>query len=75
MKLYEYELVDHNQGKKVIATVWLTVSNKVQCDNPDIMKFLKTADVDGYTVNHGASFMEKFPKLFKGSYITAREVK
>lgn len=75
MKLYEYELIDHNKGKKVVAKVWLTMNGEVQCDDPDIMQFLKTADIDGYTVEYGANFMEKFPKLFKGSYITARKVK
>ena len=75
MKIMEHELIDHNDNGKVVARVWMSETGKVKCDNPDIMKFLETADIDGHTVQHGYQFMEKFPKLFRGSYITARKVK
>lgn len=76
MKLLEYEIVDHNQGKKVIARLWLDMSGEVGTDNNDFLKNLRNAEVDGYTIeHHPMSFLERLPKLFKGSYITARKVK
>lgn len=71
-KTHVYELVNHAEGDKVVATFWWD-GRYVKSDNPDMLESFKR--MMHMKFRHSESWLQELPRVFRNGYLMARKAK
>ena len=73
-KSHVYEIVNHANNGKVLATLWWD-GKSIQTDNQAFLKRIKRLQIHGKSLSDGPEFLERLKYHYKNGYVMARKVK